>query len=204
MPTATIKDKLALVTGGSRGIGLAISRALLERGARVWICALRPASLEKALTALGKEHGPRVGGETCDVRAAGQVRAAFVRLRRDWKGLDILVNNAGIGIFKSVADMTPAEWEASIETNLSGVFHCCREALPLMKARGGGYIVNIGSLAGKNPFAGGAAYNASKFGLIGFSEAQMQEVVSVFSRGRQHTRMRVVTRQPLRFQMMSC
>jgi 3-oxoacyl-[acyl-carrier protein] reductase len=137
---------------------------------------LRPASLEIALTALRKQHGSRVEGEICDVRAAKKVHATFDRLRRDWKGLDILVNNAGIGIFKSVADMTPAEWEASIETNLSGVFHCCREAIPLMKARGGGYIVNIGSLAGKNPFAGGAAYNASKFGLIGFSEALMQEV----------------------------
>jgi NAD(P)-dependent dehydrogenase (short-subunit alcohol dehydrogenase family) len=88
-------------------------------------------------------------------------------------GVDFLINNAGIGIFKSVADLTPEEWRRSIDLNLSGVYYCSHEALPRMQKRGGGYIVNISSLAGKNAFAGGAAYNASKFGLNGFSEAMM-------------------------------
>jgi NAD(P)-dependent dehydrogenase (short-subunit alcohol dehydrogenase family) len=91
-------------------------------------------------------------------------------------GLDILINNAGIGEFVNVEEMEVSKWDATIATNLSGVFYCSRESIPFMKSRGGGYIINIGSLAGKNAFPGGAAYNASKFGLIGFSEALMQEV----------------------------
>jgi NADP-dependent 3-hydroxy acid dehydrogenase YdfG len=83
------------------------------------------------------------------------------------------VNNAGIGVFKSTAELSVEDWQKTVETNLSGVFYCCREALPRFKQRGGGHIVNISSLAGKNAFAGGAAYNASKFGLNGFSEAMM-------------------------------
>ena len=91
-------------------------------------------------------------------------------------GLDILINNAGVGSHSRVESMPHEEWQATIETNLSGVFYCSREAIPLMKRRGGGFIINIGSLAGKNAFAGGAAYCASKSGLIAFSEALMQEV----------------------------
>jgi NADP-dependent 3-hydroxy acid dehydrogenase YdfG len=87
--------------------------------------------------------------------------------------MDILVNNAGIGIFRSVSDLSIEDWKNTLETNLSGVFYCCREAVPRLRHRGGGAIVNISSLAGKNPFAGGGAYNASKFGLNGFSEALM-------------------------------
>jgi 3-oxoacyl-[acyl-carrier protein] reductase len=90
--------------------------------------------------------------------------------------IDILVNNAGIGRFAHVAELDPEDWRAVIETNLNGVFYCTHAALPHLCARGNGWIINIGSLAGKNAFPGGAAYNASKFGLIGFSEALMQEV----------------------------
>jgi 3-oxoacyl-[acyl-carrier protein] reductase len=88
-------------------------------------------------------------------------------------GLDILVNNAGIGIFRSVADLSYEDWKTTLDTNLSGVFYCCHEAVPRLRHRGGGAIVNISSLAGRNPFVGGSAYNASKFGLNGFSEALM-------------------------------
>jgi 3-oxoacyl-[acyl-carrier protein] reductase len=91
-------------------------------------------------------------------------------------GLDILINNAGVGIFADVAEMDAAQWNEVIETNLTGVYHACHAALPHLKKRGGGYIVNISSLAGKNPFANGAAYCASKSGLNAFSEALMQEV----------------------------
>lgn len=95
---------------------------------------------------------------------------------RVFGSLDILVNNAGVGWFGNVEKMPVEDWNATIETNLSGVFYCCREAIPFLKEAGGGYIINVGSLAGKNAFPGGGAYNASKFGLIGFSEALMQEV----------------------------
>jgi 3-oxoacyl-[acyl-carrier protein] reductase len=83
------------------------------------------------------------------------------------------VNNAGVGVFKSTAELTVEDWQKTLETNLSGVFYCCHEALPRLKQRVGGYIINISSLAGKNAFASGAAYNASKFGLNGFTEAMM-------------------------------
>jgi NAD(P)-dependent dehydrogenase (short-subunit alcohol dehydrogenase family) len=171
-----IEGKVALVTGGSRGIGLAMSRALLGGGAKVMICAAHPARLEEALTTLRQAHRESVGGAVCDVREHRQVQALMEEVQRQMGGLDILVNNAGIGIFSSVESMPVEQWRATIDTNLSGVFYCCHEAIPLMKRRGGGYIINMGSLAGKNAFAGGAAYNASKFGLLGFSEALMQDV----------------------------
>jgi NAD(P)-dependent dehydrogenase (short-subunit alcohol dehydrogenase family) len=94
----------------------------------------------------------------------------------EFGGVDILINNAGIGIFGKVEELTPEDFRAVLETNLCGVFYCCHEAIPLMKKRGGGYIINISSLAGVNAHPQMAAYNASKFGLNGFSEALMQEV----------------------------
>jgi NAD(P)-dependent dehydrogenase (short-subunit alcohol dehydrogenase family) len=97
-------------------------------------------------------------------------------VRQAFGTLDILVNNAGIGSHSYVEQMSVEEWNATLETNLSGVFYCCHEALPLMKSNGGGYIINIGSLAGKHASPGSAAYCASKFGLVGYSEALMQEV----------------------------
>jgi NADP-dependent 3-hydroxy acid dehydrogenase YdfG len=108
-----------------------------------------------------------------DVGKPDQVSAFFQQVDRELGSPGILVNNAGVGKFASVSALTVEEWVQTIETNLSGVFYCCHEALPRFKQRGGGYVINIGSLAGKNAFAGGAAYNASKFGLNGFSEAMM-------------------------------
>jgi NAD(P)-dependent dehydrogenase (short-subunit alcohol dehydrogenase family) len=115
-------------------------------------------------------------GFGCDVRDYDQVAALFGQVAERCGGTDILVNNAGIGVFGPAADMKPEDWRSVIDTNLSGVFYCCHEAIPQMRRRGGGDIINLSSLAGKNPIAGGAAYNASKFGLNGFSEALMMEV----------------------------
>ncbi len=171
-----IEGKAALVTGGSRGIGLTITRALLEKGARVLICSTTQNGITQAVSALADRYPERIAGVVCDVRDYEQVRGMIREAERRFGGLDILVNNAGIGIFSNVEKMPAPDWRATIETNLSGVFYCCREAIPLMKRQGGGYIINIGSLAGRNAFPGGAAYNATKFGLIGFSEALMQEV----------------------------
>jgi NAD(P)-dependent dehydrogenase (short-subunit alcohol dehydrogenase family) len=167
-----LEGQLALVTGGSRGIGLAISRVLVNEGARVTVCGREESPLEKAVALLGE----RARAIRCDVGKEDQVAAMFREVERDWGGLDILVNNAGIGIFSSVEELTPQQWRAVIETNLNGPFYCSRLAIPLMRRRGRGYIFNISSLAGKNAFAGGAAYNASKFGLNGFSEALMLDV----------------------------
>jgi NAD(P)-dependent dehydrogenase (short-subunit alcohol dehydrogenase family) len=171
-----IENKRAIVTGSTKGIGLAIVRALLERDAKVFICARRKDEVEAAVTSLRSEFGDRIYGTRCDVGKAENVREMIEEAESKLGGLDILVNNAGIGIFRNVEEMSIEEWQSVIETNLSGLFYCCHHSIPLMKRSGGGYIINIGSLAGKNPFAGAAAYSASKFGLIGFSESLMQEV----------------------------
>lgn len=168
--------KSAIVTGSTRGIGFAIAQAMLELGSDVLVSSRHESEVERAVGLLRADHGNRVQGKVCDVRNPDSVRALMTEAKRLFEGLDILVNNAGVGGRAQVEEMTSDEWLAVIETNLNGVFYCCHEAIPLFKERGGGYIINIGSLAGKNAFPGGAAYCASKFGLIGFSEALMQEV----------------------------
>jgi NAD(P)-dependent dehydrogenase (short-subunit alcohol dehydrogenase family) len=174
--TNTLKDKVAVVTGGSRGIGYCITGRLLQEGARVYVCGRDEQVLKRSLEALRQHGDGRVEGMVADVGRYEDCRKLVHTAAEHFGGIDILVNNAGIGIMKPVDQLTPAEWDATIQTNLSGVFYCCHEAIPLMRQRGGGYIFNISSLAGVNPFAGGSAYNASKFGLNGFSEAMMQDV----------------------------
>ncbi len=171
-----LANKIAVVTGATRGVGLACARALAERGANVFICARNETKVSEVVESLRKEFGDRAAGCVCDVRNYDQVRTAVLEAEKAFGGVDILINNAGVGSRNHVENMPVEEWRTTIETNLSGVFHFCHEVIPLMKRRGGGYIINIGSLAGKNAFPGGGAYNASKFGLVGFSEALMQEV----------------------------
>jgi 3-oxoacyl-[acyl-carrier protein] reductase len=167
-------EKVAIVTGGSRGIGRGIAEALLENGWNVWICSRNPEHVERAVRELG-EKGP-IQGRPVDVRDQGQVEN-FVRAVLDGEGrIDGLVNNAGLGHFASVEAITGDQFREVLETNLHGCFYFIRAVSPAMKRQGSGWIVNIASLAGKNPFAGGAAYNASKFGLIGLSEAAMLDL----------------------------
>ena len=170
-----MKDKIAVVTGGTKGIGYAIAEKLLESGARVFICARNKPELKHALERLSASG--RVEGEICDVRSEEQVRMMLEEAARVFGGLDILVNNAGIGIIgKTVEEMSGDEFRQTLETNLFGVFYACHYGVPMMRERGGGYIINISSLAGQNAHPRMAAYNASKFGLNGFSEALMQEI----------------------------
>jgi 3-oxoacyl-[acyl-carrier protein] reductase len=172
-----LKDKVAVITGGTRGIGYSVAEALLGEGAKVFVCGRNGGTLQRALEALGADGSrDRVDGITADVSRYDDCRKVVQGAFQRFGGLDILVNNAGIGAFKPVDQLTVEEWDRTIGTNLSGVFYCCHEAIPLMRERGGGYIFNISSLAGVNPFAGGSAYNASKFGVNGFSEAMMQDV----------------------------
>ena len=163
----------AVITGGSRGIGLAIAEALVTCGAGVAICGRSQETVDHAVRHLTNLSKSKVVGKVADVRESTEVSSFFEFVDSRLGNFDILVNNAGIGIFKSTADLSVEDWRATLETNLSGVFYCCREALQRLKSRKAGYIINISSLAGKNAFAGGAAYNASKFGLNGFSEAMM-------------------------------
>lgn len=168
-----IAGRIAVVTGGTRGIGRAIAERLLAEGARVAICGRRPESVARAVREMEAKHPGRVAGEAADVSRPDQVEQFFRAVDEKLGPLDILVNNAGIGIFKSVAELTIEEWRRTLGLNLDGAFYCSREALTRFGTRGGGFIINMSSLAGRNAFAGGAAYNASKFGLNGFSEAMM-------------------------------
>ena len=167
-----LDGQVAVVTGGNRGIGRGVVEALAREGATVALTARDRGAAEAAAREVG--HGTL--GFGCDVRSYDAVRELFRAVEREAGGLDVLVNNAGIGIFAPVADLSPDDWRAVIETNLNGVYYCCHEAIPLMRKRGGGYIFNLSSLAGRNAFPSAAAYSASKFGLNGFSEALMQEV----------------------------
>jgi 3-oxoacyl-[acyl-carrier protein] reductase len=172
----SLSGKVAVVTGGSRGIGLSIAEALLARGASVLITGRDESQLEEARKDLAKSAGDRVYPLRADVRDADHAAEAIEAAVERFGGLDILVNNAGVGVFAPVADMDIAQWHDVIETNLSGVFFCCHAAIPHLRERGGGWIINVSSLAGKNAFTSGAAYCASKAGLNAFSEALMQEV----------------------------
>jgi NAD(P)-dependent dehydrogenase (short-subunit alcohol dehydrogenase family) len=173
---AGLEGRTAIVTGGSRGIGFAIARALLDGGLRVVIAGRSPASVERATNELSTKKPAQVAGFVCDVRKHADCRRLIEGSITAFGRLDVLVNNAGIGEFGPVGDMRPETWDNIIQTNLSGVFYCTHEAIPHLRQAGNSWIINIGSLAGKNPFAGGAAYNASKFGLLGFSEALMLDV----------------------------
>jgi NAD(P)-dependent dehydrogenase (short-subunit alcohol dehydrogenase family) len=170
------KDKAAIVTGSTKGIGRAIAEGLLDAGARVAISARNTQEVAAAAKDLERAHPGRVLARPCDVRREDQVAALFAETERAFGGVDILVNNAGVGLFRNLEEMSLEEWNSVIETNLTGVFLCSRAAIPRMRKRGGDYIFNISSLAGKNAFPSASAYNASKFGLNGMSEALMQEV----------------------------
>ena len=171
-----LENSAAVVTGGTKGIGRGIAEALVRAGVNVSISARHEAEVKQAASELTAPGPGRAAGFVCDVRDEAQVKSLFADTVATFGGLDILINNAGVGIFAPVESLTPEDFRTVIETNLCGVFYCCHEAIPLMKRRGGGYIINISSLAGVNAHPQMAAYNASKFGLNGFSEALMQEV----------------------------
>ena len=173
-----LSQQVCLVTGGTRGIGRAIAKMLLLEGAAVAICGQRQESVDRAVAELAAETSGKVRGKAADVRSHEQVAELFRFVDAEFGALDVLVNNAGVGIFRHVRDVSLDEWKHTLETNLYGAFYCSREALFRFATAGGGYVVNIGSMAGANAFAGGAAYNASKFGLTGFTEAMMQDVRS--------------------------
>lgn len=171
-----LKNKVAIITGGTKGIGRAIADAMLREG--VSVCA--SARHVEVIGAVSRPEGNSSSGREimfpCDVRNYEHVGGLVGYTVKELGGIDILINNAGVGIFETVENTSPEDFRAVLETNLFGVFHCCHAAIPEMKKRGGGYIINISSLAGVNAHPRMAAYNASKFGLNGFSEALMQEV----------------------------
>jgi 3-oxoacyl-[acyl-carrier protein] reductase len=171
-----LAGKSCLVTGGTRGIGRAIAKMLLEEGASVAICGRHQELVERAVGELAAETGGKVRGKAADVMSHEEVGQLFRFVDAELGGLDVLVNNAGVGIFRPLTELSVEEWRQTVETNLHGTFYCSREASMRFGTETGGSIVNISSLAGAHAFAGGAAYNASKFGVVGLSEASMQDL----------------------------
>jgi 3-oxoacyl-[acyl-carrier protein] reductase len=172
----SLQGQVALVTGGSRGIGRAIARALVAEGAKVVITGRSEAHLSAACRDIESAGPGKVESVPADVRIYADMERAVGAAVTRFGGLDMLINNAGVGVFADVAEMTPEQWSDVIDTNLTGVYNACHAAIPLLRRRNGGFIINISSLAGKNAFNGAAAYCASKAGLNAFSEALMQEL----------------------------
>jgi NAD(P)-dependent dehydrogenase (short-subunit alcohol dehydrogenase family) len=172
-----LTDAVAVVTGASSGLGTHFARALIERGATVYGLARSADTLEALREDLGDAFHPL----PCDVRDEDQVEEAFATVRAESGRLDVLLNNAGLGQFGPVDDLPLEDWDVQMDTNLRGVFLCTREAVPIMREQNdqsgfGGHIVNIASIAGLLGNPNLTAYNASKFGVRGFSEALMKEV----------------------------
>jgi 3-oxoacyl-[acyl-carrier protein] reductase len=171
-----LQDRVAVITGGSSGIGLAIASSLVAEGMSVAICARNAQKLRQAAKALEK-NGGNVMAMPADVSMADQVDVLIRQVKNAFGRIDLLVNNAGIGRLKSIADSTEAEWDQVQAINLKGTFLCTKAVLPIMKRQRSGYIVNIASLAGKIGFGDAAAYSASKFGVVGLTESLLEEAI---------------------------
>ncbi len=171
----TLNNKTALITGGSKGIGYGIAEAMLRVGMRVGITSRSLEAAQEAAAKLKKITSGEIIGLEADVKDAEAQKKAVAAIIDRWGGLDVLIANAGLGHFGSIEDLTEVQWHETIDTNLTGVFHSIKASLDALKSSQG-YIITISSLAGTNFFAGGSAYNASKFGLTGFTQAVMLDL----------------------------
>lgn len=188
-----LNAKAALVTGGGRGIGAAIARRLAGLGATVIVCGRTVEQLQATATQI-RSDGGQCEPQVCDLADWQSVAALAARVEKTFGRLDVLVNNAGIGDFGGPLHTMPVEkWDAVLNTNLRGVFYTIRALAPIMISGGGGHIINISSIAGKNALPNGAAYAASKWGLNGLSYSVAEELrghnvrVSVICPGSTHT-----------------
>jgi len=168
-------NKSVLITGGSKGIGLGIAESLLHTGCAVTLTGRNPESLEVAKSQLKAKGFDQVLTVRADVRTASDMEIAVQKTLDHFGGLDVVIANAGVGHFGNISALSAAQWSETIDTNLTGVFHTVKASLDALK-NSKGYIITIASLAGANFFEGGAAYNASKFGLVGFSQAMMLDL----------------------------
>src|SRR5260370_23874855 len=168
-----LEGKKGVVRGGTRGIGLAIAEALGVAGAGVGVCGRSQQNVENDVRHMTKRSKSKVAAKVADVRDSTEVGKFLEFVDLELGAIDIVVNNEGVGVFKSVAELSVDEWQRTLETNLSGVFYCSKEALRRFQNRAGGYIINITSLAGNNAFPRGAAYNTSQLSLNGLGEAMM-------------------------------
>jgi NAD(P)-dependent dehydrogenase (short-subunit alcohol dehydrogenase family) len=171
-----LSGKVAVVTGGTKGIGLAVAEDLLRAGASVAILARSAGDVDRVTGELENLGPGRIAGVAGDVSDPDVCRTLVDTAVDRFGGVDILVNNAGVGVFKPIQEMSIEEWRLQVDVNLGGVFYCTKAALPHLQASEDAWIINIGSLASRNSFSGGVGYNASKFGLLGMSEAMMLDV----------------------------
>lgn len=171
----TLENKIILITGGSKGIGYGIAESLIKQNAKVAVTSRTQAGANKAAEQLNKIGKGKAIGIAADVRKLETQQQAVDHILREWGKLDVLVANAGLGYFGSIENLTEEQWRETIETNLTGAFNSMKASIPALK-ESKGYIITIASLAGTNFFAGGAAYNASKFGLVGFTQAAMLDL----------------------------
>lgn len=171
----SIENKVALVTGGNKGIGFGIAEALVRNNVRVAITSRTQKAADEAVAQLNKiGKGVAIGIEL-DVRNVAAHQKVVSQVIKKWDRLDVLIANAGVGHFGSIETLSQEQWNETIDTNLTGVFNGVKAAIPELK-KSQGYIITIASLAGTNFFEGGAAYNASKFGLVGFTQAIMLDL----------------------------
>ena len=170
-----LNGKTALITGGTKGIGYGIAESMMAEGMHVLITGRTQATVDDAVAALNKSENGKAIGIAADVRDYTTQVAAVEKVVTTWGKLDILIANAGVGHFAPIEQMTAQQWQDTIDINLTGVFHGIKAAIPALKASEG-YFITIASLAGTNFFANGAAYNASKFGLVGFTQAAMLDL----------------------------
>lgn len=170
-----LENKTALITGGSKGIGYGIAAALVEQGMKVAITGRSKEGVEAAAEQLNKTGKGKALGIEADVRDYSSQENAVEKVMEKWGRLDLLIANAGIGHFASIEDLTLAQWHETIDTNLTGVFYSIKAAFNALK-ESKGFFISISSLAGTNFFAQGSAYNASKFGVTGFTQAVMLDI----------------------------
>ena len=170
-----LNGKVAFITGGNKGIGLGVAEAMVEAGMFVCITGRNEADVEAAEKKLNAIRDNAALGLVCDVRSLSDQQTAVQQIMDKWKQLDVVIANAGVGHFADISLLTPEQWHETIDINLTGVFNTVKASLDPLKASKG-YLINIASLAGTNFFAAGAAYNASKFGLVGFTQAVMLDV----------------------------
>ncbi len=171
----SLEGKVALITGGTKGIGFGIAEAMLQEKMNVAITGRSEEGVKIALERLNKSGNGEVMGLVSDVRDAESVQKSVASIMDKWGKLDVLIANAGVGHFGSIINLTAEQWNETIDVNLTGVFNSTKACIPALKDTKG-FIITIASLAGTNFFAGGTAYNASKFGLVGFTQAMMLDL----------------------------
>lgn len=171
-----IAGKACVVTGSTKGIGLCVATSLAEAGADVVISARSAHDVEHVAADLDAKSAGHVVGIACDVSRVEDCQQLLAGAVEELGRLDVLINNAGVGVYAPITELTVEDWQRQVDTNLGGVFYCSKAAVPHLMESDDAWIVNVGSLACRNPFAGGTGYNASKFGLLGLSEAMMLDL----------------------------